>query len=201
SGRHMLLDGGMPTGSVVNGQRVQQQLLKDGDMVQIGQVRLLLREKATASKIGRPVVDEPKPALAPGAVSLPGHLCPFCGSQKDAAGNCLCTVPGGAPAGVPMPALMPQAGMPMYGGPPEYGGGVGVAVGAGTRLTAVEGPHAGSSFTLSPATMTIGREAGRDIALTADSTVSRSHAHVSFEGGQHVLYDDGSSNGTFVNNV
>jgi pSer/pThr/pTyr-binding forkhead associated (FHA) protein len=34
-----------------------------------------------------------------------------------------------------------------------------------------------------------------------DNTVSRRHAQIAEEGGQHVLYDNGSSNGTFVNNV
>ena len=59
--RHYLLDGGTSTGSVVNGQRIQaQQLLRDGDMIQLGQVRLLFREKATATKIGKPVADAPK---------------------------------------------------------------------------------------------------------------------------------------------
>ncbi len=202
--RHVLLDGGSSLGTVVNGQRVQQQLLlKDGDMIQLGQARLLFREKATASKIGRPAVDEPKLPQASGPVSMPAHLCPFCGAQKDAAGNCLCTVPGGAQPGM---ASVPQP-MPSYGQPPDsgmaagYGGAVGVAVGTGTRLAALEGPYAGSSFTLMPTATSIGRDQARDVALTNDTTVSRSHAHINNEGGQHVLYDDGSSNGTFVNGV
>ena len=199
--RHVLLDGGTSLGSVVNGQRVQQQLLlKDGDMIQLGQVRLLFREKATASRIGRPVVDDPKLSQTP-AVSMPAHLCPFCGTQKDAAGNCMCSVPGGAqnaPAPIPQPA--PFYAPPSDAGVP-YGGGVGVAVGTGTRLTALEGPYAGSTFPLQPQTTSVGRDAARDIALTNDTTVSRTHAHVTTEGGHHVLYDDGSSNGTFVNGV
>ena len=202
--RHVLLDGGSSLGSVVNGQRVQQQLLlKDGDMIQLGQVRLLFREKATASKIGRPAVDEPKAPQAAGPVSMPAHLCPFCGSQKDAAGNCLCTVAGGGQPGmVPVPQPIPSYGPPPDSGmSPGYGGAVGVAVGAGTRLTATDGPYAGSSFTLLPVATSIGRDQAKDIPLTNDTTVSRSHAHINNEGGQHVLYDDGSSNGTFVNSV
>ncbi len=226
NGRHVLLDGGTPLGSVVNGQRVQQQLLRDGDMIQLGQMRLLFREKATATRVGRPVVDAPVAAQAPGAVAMPSHLCPFCGAQKDAQGNCLCTVPGATPTGVPQPA--PSVGAYAAGDPygqgspagygmapaplgtdfrsqpttafglPDPGAGFG---GVGSRLTGLEGPYAGQVFPLSLPTVTLGRDPGRDIALTADTTISRTHAHLSQEGGQHVLYDDGSSNGTFVNNV
>ena len=225
NGRHILLDGGGQVGSVVNGQRVQTQLLKDGDMIQLGQMRLLFREKATASKIGRPVVDAPKPAQAPGAVSMPSHLCPFCGAAKDAQGNCLCNVPGAAsgmqmpppPMGMPPPGYGAAPDMGGYSAPPTFGtpevfgstafgfGEPGVAAsvygGVGTRLTAMEGPYAGQSFQLGAPVLTIGRDPGRDISLTADTTISRNHGHVSNENGQHVLYDDGSSNGTFVNNV
>lgn len=233
NGRHTLLDGGAQAGSVVNGQRVQQQLLKDGDMIQLGQVRILFREKATASKIGRPVADAPKPAQAPGVVAMPSHLCPFCGATKDAQGNCLCSVPGAAP-GVPMPSpgVPVGAGAGGYGapqpydmggygaGPAQFGnpsgfsapgpmpnpvGAPGFAVpadgGTGSQLTGLEGPYSGQVFSLAAPNLTLGREPGKDIALTSDTTISRNHAHISNENGQHVVYDDGSSNGTFVNNV
>ncbi len=110
--RHVLLDGGSPLGSVVNGQRITQQLLRDGDMIQIGQVRLLFHERATSSKISSPTkADAPKSAAAPGGMALPSHLCPFCGAQKDAQGNCLCSVPG--------TGTSPQMGM---GGAPSPSG-------------------------------------------------------------------------------
>ncbi len=237
NGRHTLLDGGAGPGSVVNGQRVQQVLLKDGDMIQLGQMRLLFREKATASKIGKPVVDAPKAAQAPGALAMPSHLCPFCGAAKDAQGNCLCSVPGGAPAGVPQPAPGVPVGAAPYPGaygspspydsggygapgvspfpdPAPYGapgpmptpmGGPGYGApalgGSGSQLTGLEGPYAGQVFPLASPNLTLGREPGKDIALTGDTTISRNHAHIAQESGQHVVYDDGSSNGTFVNNV
>lgn len=238
NGRHMLLDGGAPMGSVVNGQPVQQQLLRDGDMIQLGQVRLLFREKATASKVGRPVTDAPKSAQAPGAVSMPSHLCAFCGAAKDAQGNCLCSVPGTAPvgAGMSMGAPMgpptgpatgfsgnygdpmgygappapfgdpgfgsapPMGGAPYGGGSPAYGGTQG-AGGAGSHLMALDGPYAGQVFMLGMSENTIGRAPENSIAMVNDTTVSRRHAHINDEGGRHVLYDDGSSNGTFVNNI
>ena len=226
--RHYLLDGGTPLGSVVNGQRVQaQQLLRDGDMIQLGQVRLLFREKATAQKIGKPVADAPKSAAqAPGAVAMPSHLCPFCGAAKDAQGNCLCSVPGAGPAGAPAgygvpagtgpldgsPGFSPNYGDPVgFGGPAgpsagqtAYGGYGGVAVGGGvgSRLVALDGAYSGYSFPLAPGGVTtIGRSPDNGVPLVNESTVSRKHAHISEEGGQHVIYDDGSSNGTFVNRV
>jgi pSer/pThr/pTyr-binding forkhead associated (FHA) protein len=226
NGRHLLLDGGTPLGSVVNGQRMdpqQPQLLRDGDMIQLGQVRLLFREKATATKIGRPVADAPKSAQAPGGLSMPSHLCPFCGAAKDAQGNCLCTVPGGAPSSAPMPApsygnTMMDGGfdvgapayspVPAYGTPPGYGaqpsysgyGATGMN-GRGSVLSALDGPYAGQTFPLAPGSVTIGRSPDNGIPMTSDVTISRHHAHISDENGQHVVYDDGSSNGTFVNNV
>lgn len=229
NGRHVLHDGGTSMGSIVNGQLVRQPLLlKDGDMIQLGQMRILFREKATANRVGRPIIDESRPALAAGAVAMPSHLCPFCGAQKDAQGGCLCTVPGSTPAALPPPTGFPQptaypqptaalpAAVPAPGGygqqqypitpdpfqsgypqayGPAYGGG------SGSQITALEGPYSGQSFPLMAPSSTIGRDAGRDIALVADTTISRSHAHISQENGQHVIYDDGSSNGTFVNNV
>ncbi len=231
NGRHQLLDGGTPLGAVVNGQRVQQhQLLRDGDMIQLGQVRLLFREKATASKVGRPAPDLARSAAqAPGALSMPANLCPFCGAQKDASGNCLCSVPG-APTAVPAPDYGGAAVGAGYGAapaspPPDYsmgmgggmgggydaqtaqygspfGGGAPVGIdGMGSRLVAIEGPYAGQSFSLGLGAVTIGRSPDNIIPLVNDTTISRHHAHVGDEAGRHVLYDDGSSNGTFVNSV
>jgi pSer/pThr/pTyr-binding forkhead associated (FHA) protein len=54
-------------------------------------------------------------------------------------------------------------------------------------------------FGLSTAATTVGREMGCDIVLGADPTVSRLHARIAREGVGFVLYDNGSSNGTFVN--
>ena len=71
--------------------------------------------------------------------------------------------------------------------------------GAGTRLVAVQGPYTGQSFPLSHAPVVIGRAAERDIPLPADTSVSRSHARITYADGRHFIADEGSSNGTFVN--
>jgi pSer/pThr/pTyr-binding forkhead associated (FHA) protein len=227
NGRHYLLDGGAPPRPLINGQPMHQQevLLRDGDMIQLGQVRLLFREKATASRAPVASPDRPRSPQAAGAVSMPSHLCPFCGSPKDAQGNCQCTVPGASPAAMPalgasgsampppvplgmgdpyassgsyMPPAAAMSPTPMDFSGPSPGG---MPFGMGTMLVGMEGPYTGQAFPLNQPTITIGRDASRDIALIADTTISRRHAHIGLEGGQHVLYDDGSSNGTFVNNV
>jgi len=211
NGRHFLLDGGTPIGTLVNGQRIQEQLLRDGDMIQLGQVRLLFHEKATASKITKSTKDTPKSAVPSNSLQMPAHLCPFCGAQKDAAGNCLCSVsvsPANVKPEVPITVVplqgtqnMPSyATSPMSGNPqpimgsPYFGS-------MGSQLTALEGVYVGQTFPLNSNHVTIGRDPTADIALVNDKTVSRRHAHIAQEGGNHVLYDDGSSNGTYVNNV
>jgi pSer/pThr/pTyr-binding forkhead associated (FHA) protein len=75
---------------------------------------------------------------------------------------------------------------------------------SGSRLVGLDGPYAAQVFALDMASvtlLTIGRSPENAVSLSADSAVSRMHAHIVAEGGAHVVYDDGSSNGTFVNNV
>lgn len=194
--RHVILDGGAPGGTFVNGQRVTEALLKDGDMIQLGQVRLLFREKATAARIGSPKKDVATGKQQPGHLAMPGNLCQFCGTPKDAAGNCLCTV--GAAPPTPTTAPVSPVGVPMHqpAAPPAV-----PLAGIGTTLVALDGPYAGQTFPLTSPATTIGREAGRDIVLALDGSVSRRHARIEEEDGVHVLTDEGSSNGTFVNGV
>jgi pSer/pThr/pTyr-binding forkhead associated (FHA) protein len=72
---------------------------------------------------------------------------------------------------------------------------------AGPRLVGLSGPYTGQVFPLAAPVTTIGREAGRTVALVADSRASRRHASIYGEPNGYVLRDDGSSNGTFVNNT
>ena len=67
-------------------------------------------------------------------------------------------------------------------------------------LAVTRGPWQGRQFGLDRGRNTAGREATRcDIALD-DEAVSGEHARINFEGGQFVIYDLASTNGTFVNN-
>jgi pSer/pThr/pTyr-binding forkhead associated (FHA) protein len=252
--RHLLLDAGTPTGTLVNGQRAEtgkELLLRDGDMIQIGQHRILFREKATQSKFAHKPIDEPKSKPNAASVPMPSHLCPFCGAPKDITGKCLCSLGNGGPAGAPGGGGMAMGGMnpnpgfgapadlggyggapmpgpagggggaPGYGAPapgygaPGYNGGAAPGYGAPAsgfgdpmngiaalgQLVGAEGPYSGQVFALVAANSTVGRETTCDIVLSADTTISRTHARLINEGGNFVVYDNGSSNGTFVNGM
>ena len=61
----------------------------------------------------------------------------------------------------------------------------------------LRGPQRGELFTLSPETL-IGTEPTCTVVLT-DNYMSQRHAEIKAEGGQWILKDPGSTNGTFVN--
>ena len=202
-GRHRLEDLGSAIGTTINGQKATKLLLKDRDTIEVGSVRLLFREKATESRYAPPAET---PRSSPVNIPTSAHVCPFCGGIKDVNGNCECSV-GAAPLAVAPPPAAPAPGpAPTIVGPPpvepapaptvvpQPTAATGVA-----RIVALSGPHAQCVFELQPAETTIGREAGRDVCLPDDNTASRHHAHIMREGSVYVLYDDGSSNGTFVN--
>lgn len=211
--RHYLIDAGTQLGTVVNGQRVAGELLlRDGDMIQIGTHRILFREKATQSKFARDPVDIKKANSPISNVQMPAHLCPYCGSTKGADGSCKCSIaptgemPIGAspysmpPMGISGSPTAPLANIPVpgYGSPmPTMQAGGGVV----SRLTIVEGQYAGKVFALSGQPVMIGRDMGCEIGLLMDNRASRNHARIAFENGAYVLYDNNSSNGTFVNNI
>ena len=63
-----------------------------------------------------------------------------------------------------------------------------------------QGPQAGMSFPLSGGQAIIGREEGLEVSLQ-DPEASRRHTRVTWQAGQFVIDDLGSTNGTFVNGV
>ncbi len=67
-------------------------------------------------------------------------------------------------------------------------------------IVGLTGDQAGRRFTVSDKPLTFGRGDDNDIVLT-DSAASRNHAEVRKEAGGYVIYDRGSSNGTWVNGV
>lgn len=71
----------------------------------------------------------------------------------------------------------------------------------GTRFVGVAGLYRGHTFALVGETVTIGRDPHCMVALCNDPTVSRAHARVVLEDAGHVLHDECSANGSFVNGV
>lgn len=178
--------GGGPTypPTRVNGQPVTaEQWLADGDTIQIGKRALVFYEKATrGAPRSTPISNPPGPAR-------------FAGQELE--GSDRIVAPSVAPA---RPALTPSDDiLAQMGTVPEPSPVLAPSGGLGTRLTCLAGPYAGQSFPLSHAPTTLGRSADRDIALPADTSVSRAHARIIYQNGRHAAADDGSSNGTLVN--
>lgn len=72
----------------------------------------------------------------------------------------------------------------------------------GGRLIGIEGTYAGYGFPLSAnGTAKIGTLPDNDIVLARDGTVSQRHAHLVNNAQGATIYDDYSTNGTFVNDV
>lgn len=66
------------------------------------------------------------------------------------------------------------------------------------QLRVIDGPDTGKCVEAARQRVNFGRREGNECALT-DLNVSRLHAYISCEQGQHVLYDAKSLNGTYVN--
>ncbi len=70
--QYFVRDCNSSNGSLVNGDRVSERSLRDGDLVAIGTARLLFREEMDAEEAGAKVVQHP---------SAPRLQCPGCGSD------------------------------------------------------------------------------------------------------------------------
>ncbi len=104
-----------------------------------------------------------------------------------------------APILPPLPALndLPAATAARGGG----GQVVAPAGGFGPRLVGMAGSVAGKVVPVGDGVpVTLGRDAANTLALPGDTTASRRHARVEARpGGDFIVVDEGSSNGTFVN--
>lgn len=70
--------------------------------------------------------------------------------------------------------------------------------GAGFTLRVEKGKKKGQVFSGDTSSVRIGREAPCEVTLDED-TISRHHATISFDGAHHLLTDEHSANGTFLN--
>ena len=225
--RYSIVDSGTVVGTSVNGQKIAQPtLLKDSDMIQVGNTQIVFYERATEGPIRRQVdLSQAAPAAAP--VVPEGH-CPFCGQTRDPiTGSCACSVapPAGGPNtafastsspaipifGAPAPYSAPPTAAPYTAAPigsyspaggsfPEATALVGAqGVVPALRLVGIGGAHAGESFPIGGDRAEIGRESSNAIPLVRDTTVSRRHAVIALTSDGWSVTDLGSSNGTFVN--
>jgi pSer/pThr/pTyr-binding forkhead associated (FHA) protein len=67
------------------------------------------------------------------------------------------------------------------------------------RVTVIEGRGIGSAFWLTDGTSSIGRMDDCAVMLPDDTLISRRHASIQAEGAGWILVDNGSANGSFVN--
>jgi pSer/pThr/pTyr-binding forkhead associated (FHA) protein len=205
--RHLIQDLNTSSGTFVNGQKIQQpQLLKDGDVIQVGMTKLKFRDKATRSLISS---GSGGGYSAGPRIPTSGMVCPYCGDIKDANGNCSCTLgagqapptPPGAPVSQTQSATVIQPAQPQPLIPMGQTIPMGTPTAGKPSLIGISGPYQGQTYELiANGETTIGRQSDRNIALSTDNTVSRQHARIADEGGQFVIYDLGSANGTHVNN-
>jgi len=123
---------------------------------------------------------------------VPQGVCAFCGQHQDPmTGACACSVPAGTAVTAAQPVTSGYIASPMPAP-------TATLAAQATALRAVGGVLAGQQVPFGMNGLTVGREVGCDLVLP-DSTVSRRHARVVMEGGTPVVYDEGSTNGTFVN--
>ncbi len=111
---------------------------------------------------------------------LCADACPSCGSRVECATETFAAVSDN----VADPALVAESG----------------DLETGPMLLVRKGPDVGERFVIDRARLSVGRDPDSDIFLN-DVTVSRNHAVLLYGGGEVILEDSGSLNGTYVNGV
>jgi len=67
------------------------------------------------------------------------------------------------------------------------------------ELVAVEGPMKGRHYLVDKSNYRMGRNANNDLCVASDDSISGEHACLRYQSGGLFLYDQGSRNGTFLN--
>jgi pSer/pThr/pTyr-binding forkhead associated (FHA) protein len=210
--------------TIVNGQIVgSEQWLVDGDTIQIGKRSLLFQEKSTrAAGVKRKIAGQAEAEVLarPAVSSTPSFMATSdvlsqMGSAPVATQSSYLPPTPRFPENAQPPFSIPSGYTPL---PPERPRTLSSKVreddenktiiaapltrgGLGTHFLAMRGPYSGQTFMLGHESMIIGRGTECDIALPADTSVSRNHALVAYENGRHVLSDAGSSNGVYVDGI
>lgn len=112
--------------------------------------------------------------------------------------------PGPAPMGfggrVPGPGVAPVAKTVAIGGGAPVAATAFASLAVGS-LTCTRGQLQGQRFGLTPTGVLIGRQPGQAQIVLNDSRASGKHVWIGYENGQLVAIDQGTTNGTFVNDV
>ena len=178
----------------VNGYPVSQAMLNHGDVIQLGEARLVFYARGAVRSTGQEWTQQsrmqPHPGMVPQSGPFPGKSqpgMPMPGPMgQPIHGQFPQPAPGqmpnpvGAPLMQPVPAPMPVAQHP-----------------SAPRFFLVD--LAGKELPLQMGTNSVGREVGNTVCFPANGTVSRAHASISIEPTGAFVSDSGSANGTRVN--
>lgn len=207
---YVLVDGGSPLGTLLNGHRIQSALLAPGSQIQVGSfvLQFLVRNQPAPARGPEAYAGQAYPyggVPQPGPAPMPGYA-PVPGPQPMAP---MAPMPGAPMPGGPMPGAPTQVmpGMPAPGAQTQVMPGMGGSmptmaygsgpIGGGFTLVAIDGPMVGHRFPVN-GPVEIGRE-GAGVRLGHDANASRRHAVIQPGMGNVAVQDLGSTNGTFVN--
>jgi pSer/pThr/pTyr-binding forkhead associated (FHA) protein len=197
---YVLVDGGSPLGTFVNGQRIQTAQLMPGSRIQIGNFQLEFLMKNSPSPVRGP--ETLRSAQAYPVSGYPGGQA--AATPYPQAGASPAAQP--APAGGMAPGSLyaatsgspqaQQAASPVNSPTVAYGAPLHSAAG-GLSLVALDGSLAGQRFAVTAPVM-LGRESPT-VPMSTDTQASRRHAQVQPGQGFLNVSDLGSTNGTYLN--
>ncbi|BDI30690.1 hypothetical protein CCAX7_27410 [Capsulimonas corticalis] len=159
--------------------------LTHGDRIQVGDRIFVFLEPATQSMALPPA--PPRPAEPEPSASRPEPIAqaPFSLPEE-----LLVTA-----MDMDSPAMQAARLAHSGGGEPRSRGAI------GSRLVCISGAYIGHSFPVQHDPVTIGRASANEIALPADTHISRVHARIEYTDARHILSDIGASNGVHVNDA